>query len=310
MAKKILITGGAGFIGANLVKYLVERGNEIIVVDDLSTGSLDNLKDVEKGIEFIKASLGDCLSLAQLKNLDGIFHLGMPSSSPLYKENHNLTGEAINTFIAILDLAKREKCKLVYASTFSIYNGNKVPFKEDMAVLPKDFYSEARYFMERMAKLYFDLWGVKSIGLRFSSVYGPGEESKKNLANMVSQIIWWMQADKQPILYGNGEQTRDFVYVKDAVLALCLSMDSKIEQDIFNVGTGESHSLNEVTEIVNNVLRKNIKPAYLDNPVQNYVDLHLGDPTKAKNILGFQAQYSLTQGIKELFKHEKEQSHS
>lgn len=297
---KYLITGGAGFIGSNLVRHLLFKGNEILVVDDLSTGSLDNLKGIENKIEFILANSGDCLGFSQIKNLDGIFHLGMPSSSPLYKENHSLVGEAINVFIAILDLAKRENCKLVFASTSSIYNGNPVPFKEDMAVFPKDFYSEARYFMERMAKLYFNLWGVKSIGLRFLSVYGPGEESKKNLANMVSQIIWWIKDGKQPILYGNGEQTRDFVYVKDAVLALCLSMDSKIEQDIFNVGTGESHSFNEVVKIVNNVLKKDIKPAYLDNPVQNYVALHLGDTAKAENVLGFKTQYSLEQSIREM----------
>lgn len=302
MAKKFLITGGAGFIGANLVKYLVERGDEVLVIDDLSTGDKNNLKEVEKKIEFIKASSGDCLGLLQVKNLDGIFHLGMPSSSPLYKENHNLTGEAINIFIAILDLAKRENCQLVYASTFSIYNGNKVPFQEDMAVFPKDFYSEARYFMERMAKLYFDLWGVKSIGLRFSSVYGLGEESKKNLANMVSQIIWWMRDNKQPILYGNGEQTRDFVYVKDVVLALCLAMDLRVGQDIFNVGTGQSHSFNQVVKIVNNILKKDITPKYQENSVQNYVDLHLADTVKAKNILGFEAKYSLTHGIEDMLK--------
>ncbi|MDO8524128.1 MAG: GDP-mannose 4,6-dehydratase [bacterium] len=305
MSKKFLVTGGAGFIGSNLVKYLLKRGDEVLMVDDLSTGSKENIKEIEGKIEFILANSLDCLNLEQIKNLDGVFHLGMPSSSPLYKENHNLTGEAINTFIAILDLVKRENCKLVYASTFSIYNGNPIPFKEDMPVLPKDFYSEARYFMERMAKLYFDLWGIKSIGLRFSSVYGPGEESKKNLANMVSQILWWMQEDKQPLLYGNGEQTRDFVYVKDVVLALCLSMGLKAEQDIFNVGTGESHSFNEVVKIVNSVLGKNIKPEYQENSVQNYVDLHLADTTKAKNILGFQAQYSLALGIEEMLKDAK-----
>jgi len=301
---KYLITGGAGFIGSNLVKHLLLEGNEVLVVDDLSTGSKENLKEVEDKIEFIEASSSDCLGLLQVKNIDGIFHLGMPSSSPLYKENHSLTGEAINIFIAILDLAKREKCKVVYASTFSIYNGNPVPFKEDMPVLPKDFYSEARYFMERMAQLYFDLWQVKSIGLRFSSVYGPCEESKKKLANMVSQIIWWMKDGQQPILYGNGKQTRDFVYVKDVVLALCLAMDLKVEQDIFNVGTGESHSFNEVVKIVNDFLGKDIKPKYLANSVQNYVDLHLADTTKAKNVLGFEAKYSLNQGIKEMLKNE------
>ncbi|MDD5433192.1 MAG: GDP-mannose 4,6-dehydratase [Candidatus Pacebacteria bacterium] len=306
---KYLVTGGAGFIGSNLVKYLLSRGDEVVAIDELSTGSLDNLIDVKNKVEFIKIGSGDCLHLSQAKGLSGIFHLGMPSSSPLYKNNHSLVGSALNDFIAMLELAKRENCKIVFASTSSVYNGNPVPFKEDMAIFPKDFYSEARYYMERMAQLYFDLWGVKSIGLRFLSVYGPGEESKKKLANMVSQIFWWMNNNKQPVLYGNGEQTRDFVYVKDAVLALCLSMSSKVGQDIFNVGTGKSYSFNQVVKIINNILGKNIEPIYLANPVKNYVDLHLGDPKKAKDVLGFQTQYSLEQGIQELFLHQQEQSH-
>ncbi len=302
---KYLITGGAGFIGSNLVKQLVENNEEVLVVDDLSTGILDNLKEARDKIEFVRASSGDCLQLGQVRDLKGIFHLGMPSSSPLYKENHCLVGKAINDFIAILDLAKRENCKLVFASSSSLYNGNPVPFKEDMPVLVKDFYSEARYSMERLAWLYHDLWQTEFVGLRFLSVYGQGEQSKKQLANMVSQIIWWIQDDKQPILYGNGEQTRDFVYIEDAVRALLLAMDSKVEANIFNVGSGKSFTLNQVVKIINSILGKNIATQYQENPIKNYVDLHLADTQKAKEVLGFQTQYSLAQGIQKLVEYEK-----
>ncbi len=305
---KFLVTGGAGFIGSNLVKELVKNGEEVlVVVEDLSTGHLDNLKEVRDKVEFIQASSGDCLQLEQAKGLKGIFHLGMPSSSPIYRENHYLVGKSVNDFIAILDLAKRENCKLVFASSSSLYNGNTIPYKEDMPVLVKDFYSEARYFMERLAWLYNDFWQTEFIGLRLLSVYGPGEKNKKHLANMVSQILWWIQDNKQPVLYGDGEQTRDFVYVKDVVRAFILAMDSKIKADIFNVGAGKSHSLNQAVKIINDVLGKSIAPTYLANPVHNYVDVHLADTTKAETVLGFKAQYSLEQGIKDIIEDEQNQ---
>jgi len=297
---KYLITGGAGFIGSNMVHDLVGEGHKIIVVDNLSTGNLENLAEVKDKIKFIKAPCMDVLELDGLDNLDGIYHYGIPSTTQLYRDNRLLVGEAVNEFTKILELAKREKCKLIYASSSSVYNSNQPPFKEDMPVLIKDFYTEARYLMERMAKLYYDFYGVKSIGFRFFSVYGPREEAKKTFANLVSQFLWDMKAGRQPLLYGDGSQTRDFTYVDDINNGFKLGMKSDLEYDIFNLGTGSCYSLNELVDILNEILGTDIKPTYQKNPLQNYVQETLADTSKAKEKLGFEAKISLRDGIKRI----------
>ena len=191
--KKYIVTGGAGFIGSNLVKDLVKT-NKVIVIDSLVGGSnLNNLDSVIDKITFIKTSSGNVLDLPELKGIDGIFHLGTTACSIFFRDNPLLTGLAMSDFISLLELAKRENCKLVYASTSSIYNGNETPYKETQGVYVKDFYSEVRYFFERMCLLYHNLYKLRSIGLRFFSVYGPGEKNKGNLANLVSQFLWSIQ---------------------------------------------------------------------------------------------------------------------
>ena len=299
---KYLITGGAGFIGSNMVHNLVGEGHEIIVIDNLSTGDLKNLSAVKDKIKFIEAPSMDVLELDGLDNLDGIYHYGIPSTTKLYRDNRLLVGEAINEFTKVLELAKRENCKLIYASSSSVYNGNKPPFKEDMPVLIKDFYTEARYLMERMAKLYYDFYKVKSIGFRFFSVYGPREEAKKTFANLVSQFIWDIKAKKSPLLYGDGSQTRDFTYVDDINNGFKLGMKSNIECDIFNLGTGRCYSLNELVDTLNEILGADIKPIYQENPLQNYVQETLADTSKAKEKLGFEAKVSLREGIDKILK--------
>ena len=299
---KYLVTGGAGFIGSNLVKDLVEAGHEVIVVDNLSTGSLDNLKKASPSekINFLEAPIIKVLELEELKGLDGIFHLGIPSSTPLYRDNPLLVGSAISEFINILELAKRENCKLVYASSSSVYNGNQAPFKEDMPVLIKDFYTEARYLMERLSELYHDFYGVKSIGLRLFSVYGPNEEAKKNFANLVSQFFWALKDGEAPVIYGDGSQTRDFLYVADAVKGFVMGMNSPIEFDILNLGTGKSYSLNQLVTFLNDSLGTKIEAVYKENPLKNYVENTLADTGKAKEKLGWSAEISLEEGIKKL----------
>ena len=296
---KFLVTGGAGFIGSNLVEELV-KNNEVIVLDNLHTGSLDNLQSVKNKITIITSPCSDVLKIDLLKKLSGIFHFGIPSSSPMYKKNPSLIGEAINEFIQILELAKREGCKIVFASSSSIYNGNPTPWKEDMSIRVTDFYTEARYTMERLAKLYHDLYGVKSIGLRFFSIYGPKEEFKKEFENLASQFLWAMKKGEAPVIYGDGTQTRDFIYVKDVVDSCNLAMNSDIDCDIFNVGTGKNYSLNHIIGLLNEMLRTSIKPKYIENQIKNYVQDTLADTTKARNELEFKAKYSLKDGIKEI----------
>jgi UDP-glucose 4-epimerase len=211
----ILVTGGAGFIGSNLVEDLMAAGEDVIVLDNMHTGSPSNLEGLKGSLKLIVAS---CKELASMDlHPEKIYHLGIPSSSPMYKKNPNLVGEAINGFISVFELARNCKARVVYASSSSLYNGLLPPHREDLAIEVTDFYTEARLAMERMAQLYRDLYGVSSAGMRFSSVYGPKEDAKKQYANMITQFLWQLQDGKTPLVYGDGLQTRDFTFVKDVV---------------------------------------------------------------------------------------------
>ncbi|MCC6014029.1 MAG: NAD-dependent epimerase/dehydratase family protein [Candidatus Verstraetearchaeota archaeon] len=292
---KYIVTGGCGFIGSHLVEYLVNNGYKVIIFDNLSTGSLKNIEGLN--VEFYNEPYE---KIWKLSNIDGIFHLGMPSSSPMYKEDPYLVGRTINEAITIFEYARKNKCKIVYASTSSIYNGNPIPYREDMTIYVTDYYTECRYAIERLARLYYDLYNVKSVGLRLFSVYGPREEHKGKYANIVSQFLWSMIKDERPIIYSDGNQTRDFIYVSDVVNAFILAMEKDINYDIFNVGTGKNYSFNEVINLLNKYLGKDIKPIYKPNPIKNYVYHTLADTTKAEKILGFKAKISLEEGIKKL----------
>ena len=292
---KILVTGGAGFIGSHLV-HALKGEYEITVIDDLSLGVRGNIPN---DVIFNMMPV-ECLKFIN-EQYDVVFHLGIPSSSPMYKENPQLVGKTINEMIVVLEYCKKHDAKLIYASTSSIYNGNPLPFREDMPIYVTDYYTECRYAIERLAKLYHKLHGVSSIGLRFFSVYGERERHKGKYANLVSQFLWSMMRNKQPLIYGDGNQTRDFIYVGDVVDALIKSMNFLLDIrnvcEIFNVGTGKAYSLNELVKIINRVLGKNIKPKYIENPIKNYVFHTLADTTKSESILGFKAKITLNEGI-------------
>lgn len=288
----VLVTGGAGFIGSNLVEALVDE-HEVTVLDNFHTGSMENLKSVTADIRVIEESCNDVLSLDISPEV--IFHLGIPSSSPMYKENPFLTGEAINGMIAIMELAKRSGSKkVVFAASSSVYNGLPTPHREDANIMVTDYYTEARLAIERIAQLYSKLYDIDFAGLRFFSVYGPHEEAKGSFANMVSQFLWEMKKGNAPVIYGDGSQSRDFVFVEDVVDALILT--SKRGTGIFNVGTGIAHSFKDVIDILNYKLDQQIEPVYVDNIIKNYVMHTQADTSKAK-MLGLKAQVSLEEGI-------------
>jgi len=291
---KYIVTGGAGFIGSHLAKKLANNGHEVIVIDDLSLGKIENVP--KRNTTFIKSTIAG--PLRTIVHADGVFHVGIPSSSPMYRNTPGLAGRAIEEFEHVLRFCAKEKCRLVYASTSSVYNGNPIPWSEDMLIHPTDMYTEARYCMERLARVYHTLYGVESIGLRLFSVYGPGEEHKGKYANMISQIIWAIKSGERPVIYGDGSQGRDFVYVDDVVKAFVRSMESDIKCDVFNVGTGKMTTFRDVVSVVNRALGTYVEPVFVENPIKNYVYQTLADTKKAERVLGFKATISLEEGVK------------
>jgi len=225
----------------------------------------------------------------------------------MYKRDPMLVGEAINGMIAVLELAKKTGSRVVYASTSSLYSGQTPPHREDMEVLVTDYYTEARFAMERMAELYRKLFGVRAVGMRFFSVYGPREGAKRQYANIVTQFLWEMMAGRAPVIYGDGSQTRDFVYVTDIVRALRLAMGSDYVGAL-NVGTGKSYSFNDVAEILANRMGLSLEAMHVENPIKNYVAHTLADTRRAREVLGFEARYTLEEGIGDLLKFYREGS--
>lgn len=293
--KNIIVTGGAGFIGSNLVDKLASD-NKVYVIDNMHTGSEENLAEAMKtgNVSLIK---DDSKNIGNHGiNADIIFHLGIYSASPMYRENPMLISDVVAGMIGVLEYAKEHNATVVFASTSSIYNGVQPPHNE--AVIPgvTDYYTEARIAAERISELYAKLHSVNVAAMRFFSVYGKHEASKKGYANLVTQFVLNIKNGEQPVIYGDGTQKRDFVRAEDVVNALMLATNIK-GFDVFNVGTGKNYSLNEAVEKINRAMGKDIKPKYVPMPVKNYVMETLADTKKSEEKLGFKAAIGLDEGV-------------
>ena len=296
--KRVLVTGGAGFIGSNLVEALY-KDNEVVVLDNLHTGKRSNLENAIKGgAKFVE---GDAKNIKSIKgDFDFVFHLGIYSASPMYRDNPNLVGEVVQGITEVLEYCKEASIPLVFASTSSIYNGIVPPHKENVIPGVTDYYTEARIACERMSELYFKLHNVKVAAMRFFSVYGYNDIGKGKFANLVTQFMDSLLKGEQPIVYGDGEQKRDFIFVSDVVNALLRASTIK-GFGIYNVGTGKNYSLNEAISKLQTITGKKIAPKYIEMPVKNYVMTTLADTTKSKKEIGFDAKVSLDEGISLLF---------
>ncbi len=328
---KVLVTGGLGFIGSNIAERLVSDGHEVSVLDNMHTGSESNIESARREITVQKRNSGDIASIGE--RFEAVLHQGVYSSSPMYKENPHLTATAIDEWISILEYARKTGCKIVFASSSSLYNGNNPPHREDMQIRVTDYYTEARYAMERLAKLYADLHGVSSVGLRYFSVYGPHERSKGKYANLITQFLWERKEEKRPLILGDGLQSRDFVYVDDVVEANMLALkweggngggheggagigsargeSGRAETgtaeagtaEIFNVGTGKGTDLNSVVALLNSKLGTDIEPRYEPNRIKNYVSYTLADTHKAQVKLGFASSVGVEEGVERLIRY-------
>ncbi len=298
---RFLVTGGAGFIGSNIVWRLVDEGDEVEVFDDMSLGKAMNLPK-SAGLKVAKGDVRDgALLEGAFSRVDGVFFDAARSSSPMFIPDPR-DGVEVNVmgFLNALEAARRRDVPIVYASTSSLYSRCEPPHREDMAVVPGSFYEYSFLAREMAAKLYHELYGVCAVGLRYFSVYGPREELKGKYANNISQFAWEMMKGRRPVIYGDGTQTRDFVFVEDVVEANLLAMKSadRAGGEVFNVGTGVETAFNTVVEILGEELGTRLRPAYVENPIKNYVRRTLADTSKSERVLGFRARVPLRDGIR------------
>jgi UDP-glucose 4-epimerase len=291
---KDVVTGGAGFIGSHLVERLLADGDEVIVVDNFHTGKEGNLP---KGgnLTLHRGRSGDLASFC--KDPDVVYHLGMYSSSPMYKENPHLVSEVVDDALSVYEFARRAGCRLVVASTSSIYNRTPFPWTEDITPKVTDYYTEARYSVERLGELYWRIRGVGSTALRFFSVYGEREEGKGKYANTFTQFLWSALQERQPALYGTGEQSRDLTYVKDIVDGIVLASRRREGFEVFNLGTGAETSFNSMVDLIGARLGVKLTPKYIKADMTNYVMRTKADTKKATMDLGFEAKIPLAKGL-------------
>jgi len=259
---KYIVTGGAGFIGSNIVKKLVSRGDHVTVIDNLNTGKEKNLVSVKDKIIFLKDSILNLdLLEKQTQDIDGVFHqAALASVQDSFSNPEEYQNVNVNGTENILKLAKKNNFKVVYASSSSVYgNPEKIPIKESDSKNPINPYAETKLDKEKLAKKYSEM-GVKVIGLRYFNVFGKGQS--KEYAGVLKLFLEKSRDKLPPKINGDGSQFRDFVYVKDVADANIMSMDSNVNHEFFNVGTNTCITILDLAKTIIKSSGLNIEPIF------------------------------------------------
>lgn len=263
--KNILITGGAGFIGSNIANELIEE-NEVTIIDNLSTGNIKNLKYPEHGnLNFIKEDIckADLDELTQ--GIDYIFHLAAMASVPLSVENPIKCNEInLNSTVKLLESAvKHDVKKIVFSSSSAVYGENKnMPLKETEPPMPTSPYAASKASCELYLKSFYESYGLNYTALRYFNVFGPKQDKNSQYAAVIPNFISALLEGHRAEIYGDGEQTRDFVYVRDVVRANIYACKSDYN-GIVNVASGEKLTINQLYDIIKDTLESDLEPEYL-----------------------------------------------
>jgi ADP-L-glycero-D-manno-heptose 6-epimerase len=297
---RVLVTGGAGFIGSNLAQRLAKDGHDVTAADSFLCASWKNLIDYPGDVLTLKDH-DDVTSMRNLGRFDVIFHQAsitgvIAADGSDFSDAHRMMRNNVETFREILNWANETQARVVWASSCSVYGRGAVPMKESQKLDPLNTYAFSKLCMERLARRYEKKLTHPIVGLRYSNVYGPGEDHKGKLASMIHQLACQMKAGKRPRIFRAGQQKRDFVYIDDVVSANLAAMHSKTSGS-FNAGAGRSWSFNEVVAELNRVLKTKLEPEYFDNPYAFTQDWTETDQSKAKTELGYESKFDLKSGI-------------
>lgn len=297
---KFAVTGGAGFVGNNIARLLVSKGHNVIIIDNLHTGTKENLKGILNKIEFHNVDIRELEKLESiLKNVDGIFHeAALTIVQESFVKQEEYFDVNVNGTENIIKIAKKYKIKLVYASSSSIYgNSEKIPIKEEYPCHPINPYGETKLQDELLAEKY-SKEGTKIIGLRYFNIYGKGQTG--SYAGVITQFMNKISEKKGLEINGDGEQVRDFIHVSDIAEANLSAMESKIGFGFFNIGTGEKTSIKDLADIMIKLSDKKLSLKF-NPPLKGDVKLSLADTIKTEKELNWKYKIRLKEGLKQLF---------
>jgi UDP-N-acetylglucosamine/UDP-N-acetyl-alpha-D-glucosaminouronate 4-epimerase len=298
-----LVTGGAGFIGSHIARALVEQGARVRIIDNLSTGYEANLTEIGGDIDFINASINDTDTLAlALQDVELVFHeAAIPSVPKSVKQPRETHDASVNGTFSLLLAARDAKVRrLVYAASSSVYGDQREsPKHESMRPDPLSPYAVAKLVGEYYCQVFTRTYGLETVCLRYFNVFGPRQDPGSPYSGVISRFILALESGERPVIYGDGEQTRDFTYVSNAVEAnLRAAEASGASGRVFNIANGESASINEVLEVLKRLTgRTKVSAEYLEPRVGDVRD-SLADLSAARSVLGYRPRVGLEEGLR------------
>jgi len=310
---RALVTGGAGFIGSHIVDRLLKEDFHVTVIDDLSTGRLENMKahSNNKNLLFMRGDIRNVENVKKaLRDVDVVFHeagfVGGPQSveKPLVANAINIDGT-----LNLLEASRKSKVEcFVLASSAAVYGQQEiVPIREDAILHPASPYAVSKRATELYAEFYYKTFGLETVCLRYFNVYGP-RQAPGPYAAAITSFVDCLMHDKQPAIYGDGEQTRDFINIRDVVEANMLAADRKCAGEVVNVATGCQVTINKLLKVLQTVMdKKHIKPIYADKR-QSDIYHSCGDMAKAREMLNLEPRVSIGRGLKEFVEYCKSSS--
>ena len=297
-----LVTGGAGFIGSNIVEKLLNQGHSVKILDNFATGKKENISDFLSKIDIIEGDIRDYhIVIKSVEDIDVILHQAALPSVPRSVNNPITTNDVnVSGTVNLLNAAREKKVKrFIMASSSSVYGNNpELPKKESFYPNPLSPYAVSKLSGEYYLKVFSELYSMETIAIRYFNVFGPRQDPNSQYAAVIPKFINAIINDEQPIIYGDGYQSRDFTYIENVVEANILAATKKINGSslIVNCATHSRITLNELVEFINKYLGKEIKPLYTKER-EGDVKHSFADITKISKELGYVVKVSFEEGL-------------
>ncbi|HEY8205095.1 MAG TPA: SDR family oxidoreductase [Pyrinomonadaceae bacterium] len=301
-----LVTGGAGFIGSHIAATLVQSGAKVRIIDDLSTGYQSNIDAIGSQVDFVKANVADERALQKaLCDVELVFHEAaipsVPRSVDRPAESHHASVDA--TFDLLLAARDQKVRRVIYAASSSAYGDQpELPKREDMRPAPLSPYAVGKLVGEYYCQVFTRVYGLETVSLRYFNVFGPRQDPTSQYSGVISRFMSALVTGSQPVIYGDGEQSRDFTYISNVLDANMRAAESAAASgEIINIANGRRTTLNELLETMKKVTGRSSVTARHEPPRPGDVRDSLADLTRARTLLGYQPRVNLEDGLRLTF---------